>query len=175
MGLGQQQHPQSQDMLSICEVKPWPLDICWSVIVSSYLTRQVRSTSGILHHFLNRGESKEEKRQKQHKVPKLSHHHAKLPIYGSAWSRPGITALHPSACRHFRSPSPTKIQARMLRRFVMSTAKALGLCNAKFHAPGCPGGTHVCHPAVYLSWMLPTNDGSLTLPPASPRPAMGRL
>lgn len=24
-------------------------------------------------------------------------------------------------------------------------------------------------------WMLPTNDGSLTLPPASPRPAIGRL
>lgn len=26
-----------------------------------------------------------------------------------------------------------------------------------------------------LSWMLPTNDGSRTLPPASPRPAIGRL
>jgi len=28
---------------------------------------------------------------------------------------------------------------------------------------------------VYLPWMLPTKEGSFMLPPASPRPATGRL
>ena len=42
------------------------------------------------------------------------------------------------------------------------------------HASAAAARLHSA-PAYLPSWMLPTKDGSRTLPPASPRPAIGRL
>jgi hypothetical protein len=149
------------------------LDICWSVIVSSCLTQQVKSTSDILHHFLNMEEGKQEKDRNSTKYQNFLSSSCQTPYIEAHGSRSSACALRVAATF---APQP-QLKPRP-GRFCYVLSKCATLSATRDPVARKLRGTRLpfrAAPPAYLSWMLPTNDGSLTLPPASPSPAMGRL